>query len=199
MPAIPTTTAIIQAPYQPHPQASPVGTAVVAGSMKNLCNVVTNVGNNLDAARPPPPRDTAFGSVRAIATDSTLPPKHFNQADKHVARIDSIIDELAKGVVAAAEKDFHGMNTGLRIASLGEKLTSLRNKWAAGELAGSSRWLKFGSPVANWRRKEGEAIVKKAMSLVEKNCKHDAYGNKGKSGAAFDLYMSLGSLHKMKL
>jgi hypothetical protein len=140
-----------------------------------------------------------LGSTRRNSMLESMPVKQVAQAKKHVARLDSILEKLQIGVDKARQHEFKGSVSDIHLSAVADKLTSLRNLWAGGQLSGTHRWLKIGAPVIHWQRASGERLVAKALASLEKSAKVDANGYGASSGAAFDYYMDLGSLHKMKL
>ena len=140
-----------------------------------------------------------LGATRRNSVTMTMPEYHVTQAKKHVVRLDAILEKLQIGVDKARQHDFQGSVSDVHLSAVADKLTSLRNLWAGGQLSGTHRWLKIGAPVIHWQRASGERLVAKALASLEKSTKADANGFGEKSGAAFDYYMDLGSLHKMKL
>ncbi|HEV7778311.1 MAG TPA: hypothetical protein VGO76_15680 [Luteibacter sp.] len=140
-----------------------------------------------------------LGSTRRNSMLGTMPAKQAAQAKKHVDRLDSILEKLQIGVDKARQHDFKGSVSDVHLSAVADKLTSLRNLWAGGQLSGTHRWVRIGAPVIHWQRASGERLVAKALASLEKSTKVDANGYGAKSGAAFDYYVNLGSLHEMKL
>lgn len=148
-------------PYEPPPSyedvtASPAngGAAVVARSTERAADVA----------------QALIGSVQRSEISPALSGEAREQAEKHVKRIEEIIDKLAQFTSRIEDVQRRGVPVTNNTADLSvarEAMETLRNAWADGSLKGSSRvGMRLGHTEADQKRKEREHNVEVAISRL---------------------------------